>query len=52
MRVTARSMLDAKGDNKLIPFVMSEKWEDPEVKDLPLFKDVIKEPKRFAIFKA
>ena len=33
MRVTARSMLDAKGDQKLIPFVINEKWEDPEVKD-------------------
>jgi hypothetical protein len=52
MRVTARSMLDAEGDNKLIPFVMSEKWEDPEVKDLPLFKNVIKDPKKFAVFKA
>jgi len=52
MRVTARSMLDAKGDQKLIPFVINEKWEDPEVKDLPLFKDVIKDPKKFAIYKA
>lgn len=52
MRVTARSMLDAKGPNKLIPFVINERWEDPEVKDLPLFKDVIKDPKKFAIFKA
>jgi len=52
MRVTARSMLDAKGDKKLIPFVINEKWEDPEVKDLPLFKDVIKDAKKFAIYKA
>jgi tripartite-type tricarboxylate transporter receptor subunit TctC len=52
MRVTARSMLDAEGDNKLIPYVMSEKWEDPEVRNLPLFKDVIKDPKKFAIYKA
>jgi hypothetical protein len=52
MRVTARSMLDAKGDNKWIPYVMSEKWEDPEVKDLPLFKDIIKDPKKLAIYKA
>ena len=52
MRVTARSMLDAKGDSKLIPFVMSDRWEDPEVKDLPLFKNVIKDPKKLAIFKA
>ncbi|MDP2601408.1 MAG: tripartite tricarboxylate transporter substrate-binding protein [Deltaproteobacteria bacterium] len=52
MRVTARSMLDAKGDSKLIPFVISDKWEDPEVKDLPLFKNVIKDPKKFEIFRA
>jgi hypothetical protein len=45
-------MLDAEGDNKLIPYVMNEKWEDPEVKDLPLFKNVIKDPKKFAIYKA
>jgi hypothetical protein len=52
MRVTARSMLDAKGDNKLVPFLMSDRWEDPEVKDLPLIKDVIKDPKKFAIYKS
>lgn len=52
MRVTARAMLDAEGNNKLIPYVMSEKWEDPEVKSLPLFKDVIKDPNKFAIYKA
>ena len=52
MRVTARSMLDAKGDSRLIPFVISEKWEDPEVKDLPLFKNVIKDAKKFEIFRA
>ena len=52
MRVTARAMLDAPGDDKLIPFIISEKWEDPEVKDLPLFKDVIKDPKKYAIYRA
>jgi tripartite-type tricarboxylate transporter receptor subunit TctC len=52
MRVTARAMLDAPGDDKLIPFVISERWEDPEVKDLPLFKDAIKDPKKYAIFRS
>jgi tripartite-type tricarboxylate transporter receptor subunit TctC len=51
MRVTARAMLDAPGDDKLLPFIISEKWEDPEVKDLPLFKDVIKDPKQYAIYR-
>jgi tripartite-type tricarboxylate transporter receptor subunit TctC len=52
MRVTARAMLDATGDAKLIPFVISEKWDDPEVKDLPLFKDVIKDPKKYQIYRS
>jgi tripartite-type tricarboxylate transporter receptor subunit TctC len=52
MRVTARAMLDAPGEDKLIPFVISERWEDPEVKDLPLFKDAIKDPKKYAIYRA
>ena len=52
MRVTARSMLDAPGDDKLIPFIVSDRWEDPEVKNLPLFKDVIKDPKKYAIYRA
>jgi tripartite-type tricarboxylate transporter receptor subunit TctC len=51
MRVTARSMLDAPGEDKLIPSIISERWEDPEVKDLPLFKDAIKDPKQYAIYR-
>ncbi len=42
MRVSNRAMLDAAGDDKLIPFIIHKKVEDPEVKDLPLFTDVIK----------
>jgi tripartite-type tricarboxylate transporter receptor subunit TctC len=42
MRVSDRSMLDAKGDDKLIPFITHKRVEDPEVKDLPLFTEVIK----------
>jgi tripartite-type tricarboxylate transporter receptor subunit TctC len=41
MRVTARAMLDAKGDDKLIPFIIHGKIEDPEVKDLPQFTKVL-----------
>jgi tripartite-type tricarboxylate transporter receptor subunit TctC len=40
MRSTARSMLDASGDDRLIPFVISNRWEDPEVKSAPLFSEV------------
>ena len=42
MRTTYRSMLDAKGDERIIPFLIHSRWEDPEVKDLPLIPEVIK----------
>ena len=42
MRVTARSMLDAEGDQKLVPFVIdSYSYPDPEIQNIPLFKDVL-----------
>lgn len=50
MRVTARGMLDAKGDDKLIPFAIHSRWPDPEVKDLPLFRDVIQGETHRAIY--
>jgi tripartite-type tricarboxylate transporter receptor subunit TctC len=43
MRATARAMLDAKGDEKMIPFIIADRWEDTEVKELPLFREVIKD---------
>jgi tripartite-type tricarboxylate transporter receptor subunit TctC len=52
MRVTARSMLDAQGDNKLIPFVIHGHVEDPEVKDLPQYTKVIKGEESIKAFKA
>jgi tripartite-type tricarboxylate transporter receptor subunit TctC len=52
MRVTARSMLDAKGGDKLIPFIVHSRQPDPEVKDLPLFGEVIKDKKKLAIYNA
>jgi len=42
MRVTARSMLDAKGDEKLIPFLTHGDSQDPEVKDIPRLIEVVK----------
>ncbi len=42
MRTTARSMLDASGDDKLIPFITHGDTADPEVKDLPRLTEVIK----------
>jgi len=41
-RVTARAMLDAKGEDRLIPIIIHRKWEDPLVNDLPLIPEVIK----------
>jgi len=41
-RTTARPMLDAKGDDKLIPFLIHSREPDPEVKDLPLIPEIIK----------
>jgi tripartite-type tricarboxylate transporter receptor subunit TctC len=52
MRVTARSMLDAKGDDKLIPFITQNHLEDPEVKGLPRFRDVIKDKENLAVLDA
>lgn len=51
MRSTARSMLDAKGDDKLIPFIINGKWEDPEVKDIAQFNEVIKDKDDLNAFK-
>lgn len=41
-RVTARAMLDAKGDQKLIPVIVHKKWEDPELANVPLTREYIK----------
>jgi tripartite-type tricarboxylate transporter receptor subunit TctC len=41
-RVTARGMLEAKGDEQLIPFITHGNSQDPEVKDLPRLIDLVK----------
>jgi len=51
MRVSNRAMLDAKGDDKLIPFIAHKRLEDPEVGDLPLFTDVIRGEVNLATYK-
>jgi len=51
MRVTARAMLDAKGDDKLMPFIIHGKIEDPETKGLPQFTDAIKGEENLKGFK-
>jgi tripartite-type tricarboxylate transporter receptor subunit TctC len=51
MSVSNRAMLNAKGDDKLIPFLIHKRVEDPEVKDLPLFTEVIKGEDNLATYK-
>ena len=52
MRSTARSMLDAKGDDKMIPFIINGKWDDAEVKGIAQFHKVIKNEDNLAGFDA
>ena len=52
MRATAKSMLDATGDQRLIPFIIEGDYEDPEVTNLPEFTEVIKDKEDLAAFKA
>ena len=52
MKITARHMLDAEGDNKMIPFLIQGKSSDPEVKDLPQYMDIIKGKEVRAAFRA
>ena len=52
MRTTARSMLDASGDDKLIPFITHGNPQDPEVKDLPRLTEVVKGKENQAIVNA
>jgi tripartite-type tricarboxylate transporter receptor subunit TctC len=52
MRTTARPMLEAKGDERLIPYLIHRRWEEPEVKNLPLIPDVLKkDPEKLAAYK-
>lgn len=52
MRATARSLLDAKGDERLIPFIIEGDYEDAEVQNLPQFTEVVKDKEDLAAFKA
>jgi tripartite-type tricarboxylate transporter receptor subunit TctC len=52
MGVTARAMLDASGEDQLIPFLIHGTLDDPQVKDLPQILNVIKGQSNLATFKA
>ena len=52
MGIHAGHREDAKGDDKLIPFIIHGQVEDPEVKDLPQYTKVIKGDENVKAFKA
>ena len=52
MSVTARAMLDAKGDDQLIPFLTQGDAGDPDIKNLPQVTSVIKGEDNLATFNA
>ena len=52
MKITARDMLDAKGDDQLIPVLLQGQSNDPEVKGLPKYTDFIKGEENMQAFNA
>jgi tripartite-type tricarboxylate transporter receptor subunit TctC len=49
---TRRDMLDAKGDDKLLPLLIHTRLNDPEVKNLPLFTEALGNEINIATYKA
>ena len=43
LRATGRAMLDADGDDKLVPFAIQGDFPDPEVQNIPQFTDILKD---------
>lgn len=52
MRVTARSMLDAKGGDELIPILVHGNPPDPEVQNIPRVADLVKGKDNVAMLNA
>ena len=52
MRVTARAMLDAQGDEKLIPILVYGNPPDPEVQNIPRLRDLVKGKDNIAMLNA
>ena len=50
MSVTARAMLKAKGDDRLIPFVSHGISSDPEIRHLPRITNTIRDREKLTIF--
>ena len=51
MKATATAMLNAKGDDQLIPFLIEGKHEDPAVKNAVQFTDILKDEEDLSIYK-
>jgi tripartite-type tricarboxylate transporter receptor subunit TctC len=49
---TRRDLIDAKGDERLIPFLIHTRLADPLVKNVPLFTDVLKDEVNIATYRA
>jgi tripartite-type tricarboxylate transporter receptor subunit TctC len=49
---TQRELLDAKGDDKMIPFLVHARLADPELKDVPLFSEALKDESSRNTYKA
>ncbi len=52
MKITARDMLNAKGDDRLIPVLLQGDSSDPQVKGLPKYTDFIKGAEDLEAFNA
>ena len=49
---TQRDLLEAKGDEKLIPFVIHTRLNDAELKNVPLFAEVLKDDFNIVTYRA
>jgi tripartite-type tricarboxylate transporter receptor subunit TctC len=49
---TRKDMVDATGDDRLIPFLIHSRQNDPEVRNIPLFSEVLREDIDAATYKA
>jgi tripartite-type tricarboxylate transporter receptor subunit TctC len=49
---TQRELLDARGDDRMIPFLVHTRLADPELKNVPLFSEALKDEASKDIYKA
>jgi hypothetical protein len=49
---TQRDLLEAKGDDKMTPFLIHTRLKDPELKNVPLFNDVLKDENQLNTYQA